>query len=247
MSFDVQDYRKWLEKQKAQREQLEGQIRSTEAAVEESKSRAARLVKARWVLSEVARLTQGRFKKYVEDLVTMAIRSVLDQPLRFVVDFKIVRNKSECYLRVRDGDSEPYVPKSEQGGLVVNLIGFALKIVLLSLEVPPSRRLLVLDEPLPFSGKGEPLRRIGEMLRMVSLSPPQGLGFQLVIVTHEPELAAMGNRAWSVGHDGVCSDVRQLAGAVDVIVDEATNTPSEIVNGISAIQEEAHERKELEL
>lgn len=238
MPFNVQKYREWLEVQKVERDQLERQIRDTEASMEDGKRRAAELVKARWVLSEVSRLTQNRFKRYVEDLVTMAIRSVLDQPLRFVVDFEVKRNKPECLLRVRDGDSEPYVPKDEQGGLVVNLIGFALTVVLLSLQRPRSRKVIILDEPLPFSGKGEPLRRIGAMLREVS----HGLGFQLLIVTHEPELAEMADRAWEVTHDGVCSEVRQLGDAVDVIVDEAENTPLEILEAVGKIR-----RKELEL
>ena len=206
MTSIVQDYRKWLEGQKVKKGDLERRIRGTEAVVERNKGDAARLVKARWVVSEVARLTQNRFKKRVEDLVTMAIRSVMDQPLRFLVDFEIKRNKSECYLRVQDGDNEPYIPKEEQGGMIVNLIGFALNVVLLSLQRPRSRKLLVLDERFPFSGKGEPLRRVGAMLREIS----HGLGFQMLIVTHEPELAEIADRAWEVDHDGVHSVVRMM-------------------------------------
>lgn len=204
----VRDYRKWLDEQKVKRDDLGRRIRNTEAIVERGKEDAAKLVKARWVVSEVARLTQSRFKKRVEDLVTMAIRSVMDQPLKFLVDFEIKRNKSECYLRVRDGDSEPYVPKEEQGGLIVNLIGFALNVVLLCLQRPRSRKLIVLDERFPFSGKGETLKRVGAMLREIS----HGLGFQMLIVTHEPELAEIADRAWEVGHNGIHSVVRVIDG-----------------------------------
>lgn len=207
MTSIVQEYRSWLEGQKAKKGDLERRIRDTEAAVERGKRGSTKLVKARWVISEVARLTQNRFKKRVEDLVTMAVRSVMDQPLRFLVDFEVKgRGKSDCYLRLQDGDNEPYIPKEEQGGMIVNLIGFALNVVLLSLQRPRSRKLLVLDERFPFSGKGEPLRRVGAMLREIS----RGLGFQMIIVTHEPELAEIADRAWEVDHNGVHSVVKVI-------------------------------------
>ncbi len=205
----VQDYRDWVEKQKVKRDDLGRRMGDTERSVEEKKGHAFRLVKARWVINEVARLTQNRFRKRVEDLVTLAVRSVMDQPLRFLVEFDVRgRGRSECHLRLQDGDSDPFVPKEEQGGMIVNLIGFALNIVLLSLQRPRLRKLLVLDEPFPFSGKGETLRRVGAMLRETSHS----LGFQMIIVTHEPELAEMADRAWEVSHDGVHSVVSLMDG-----------------------------------
>jgi len=209
MTSIVQDYRRWLEKQKVKKGDLERRIDDNEAIVKRIKEDAARFIKARWVVSEVSRLTQNRFKTRVEELVTRAIRSVMDQRLRGLVEFEIKgRGKADCYLRLLDEHDNPYMPKYEQGGLMINLIGFALNIVLLCLQRPRSRKLLVLDERFPFSGKGEPLRRVGQMLKEISHS----LGFQMIIVTHEPELAEIADRAWEVDHDGVRSSVKLMDG-----------------------------------
>jgi len=197
----VQHYREQVDRQKTEKELLEQQLQQQVLEIRRRKKHTENLIKARWVVSEVARLTQSKFTDYVESLVTMAIRSVFDRPYQFLVDFQIKRNKSECYLSVQEGDWEPYVPKDEQGGGIVDVISFALRVVLWSLQKPRSRNLIVLDEPL--KNMGSLMAYGGEMLREIS----HRLGFQLLVVTHERQLADMGDRVWEVKHNGVFSEV----------------------------------------
>ena len=165
------------------------------------------LVKARWVLSEVARLTQERFKEKVESLATMAIRAVFDRPFDFVLEFERKRNKLECRPVVKEGDAE-YVPKDDMGGGIIDVLSFALRVVLWSMQRPRSRNTIILDEPMKYVGKGELLDRAGRMLREVS----RGLGLQLILVTHEPQLIEIADRAYSVKHDGKRSVVELVKG-----------------------------------
>uniref|UniRef100_A0A6M3MA13 Uncharacterized protein n=1 Tax=viral metagenome TaxID=1070528 RepID=A0A6M3MA13_9ZZZZ len=202
----VQYYRQQVDKKKARKELLEQQFLSREEEIGDKKAQAEKVTKARWVLSEVARLTQEKFKGYVESLVTMAIRSIFDRPYEFLVDFEIKRNKSECYLRVREGDWEPYVPKDEQGGGIIDVISFALRVVLWSLQKPRSRNVIILDEPM--KNMGDLIFLGGQMLREIS----HRLGFQLLIVTHEKELVNIADRAWEVRHNGESSEVKLLGG-----------------------------------
>lgn len=206
MTYTIQNYRKWLEDQKTEKAYLVKEIGLKENSIDARKTIVERQIKARWVLSEVSRLTQTAFKRDVENLVTMVIRSVLDQPLTFCVDFEIKRNKSECLLRVRERGNEPYVPKEEQGGGLVDVISIALRVVFWSLQKPRSRNVFLLDEPTPNIGKGKPLRRLGNVLRELS----HRLKVQFILVSHESNLIDTADRAWYVWHDGICSIVEQV-------------------------------------
>ena len=205
----VQYYRQQINKKKTEKELLEQQLLSRKKEIEGKKAQTEKVIKARWVLSEVARLTQEKFKGYVESLVTMAIRSIFDRPYEFLVDFEIKRNKSECYLKVKEGDWEPYVPKDEQGGGIIDIISFALRVVLWSLQKPRSRNVIILDEPM--KNMGDLIFLGGQMLREIS----HRLGFQLLIVTHEKELVSIADRAWEVKHNGISSDVKLLGEKMD--------------------------------
>lgn len=159
-------------------------------------------IKAKWVITEVAKLTQERFKKRVEELITSAIQSVYDRKFEFKLIFEIKRNKLECRPTIYENDKE-YDPEYDKGGGLVDIISFAFRVVLWSLESPRSRPVFILDEPMKNLGKGELLQRAGEMLREIS----HKLKFQLIIITHEPLLAEIADRTFEVSHNGKVSTV----------------------------------------
>lgn len=200
----LKGYRESAASMTAKRELLREQVIDLTVTVEEIKANVENLVKARWVLAEVSKITQQKFKEYIESLVTMAIRSVFDRPFKFLVDFELKRNKSECNFRVQEGENPPYIPKDEMGGGMVDIIAIALRVVMWSLQRPKSRNVFILDEPMKFVGKGELLQRAGQMLREIS----DRLSFQLIIVTHEPEFMELADKSWVVEHNGTYSVVK---------------------------------------
>jgi DNA repair exonuclease SbcCD ATPase subunit len=161
------------------------------------------LTKARWVFTEVSKLTQEKFKDRVEKLVTMAIRSVFDRPFKFVLNFERKHNKLAIQPVVMEGENE-YIPKDDMGGGVLDIIGFALRVVLWSLEKPRSRNVMVLDEPAKWTGRL--IEKFGQMVKEVS----QSLNFQVIMVTHDDELMQVADRAWVVDHNGIYSIVKQV-------------------------------------
>ena len=164
------------------------------------------LVKAKWVLTEVARLTQERFKTRVEELMTFAIQSVFDRPFEFKFIFEIKRNKLECKPVIYENSIEFDDPEYDIGGGLVDIISFAFRVVLWSLENPKSRAVFILDEPMKHIGKGELLIRAGKMLKEISSK----LKFQLIIITHEPLLAEIADRKFEVSHNGRRSLVEEV-------------------------------------
>lgn len=187
----IDNYQDWAKGREAQRDFLVRQVVELKEKMGELRKFVEVCTKARWVLSEVTRLTQEKVKGYIENLTTMAIQAVFDREYRFVADFKIARNKSECYFSVKEGVNE-YVPKEEQGGGIIDVISFALRVVLWSLEKPRSRNVLILDEPFRFLGKLQ--EKAGQMVKEVA----EKLGIQIIMITHDFELSEIADKSFFV-------------------------------------------------
>jgi len=202
-------YKTHIQNKQSERYVFQKQLAEFTNQVEQAKEFNTNRIKARFIIAEVAKLTQTKFTSYVEQLVTMAIKSIFDRPFQFKVDFDLKRNKSECFLRIQEGeDEEPFVPKDELGGGMLDTISFALRIVLWSLQNPRSSNTILLDEPFKFVGQDEMLDRAGNMLKEIS----QRMNIQFIITTHQPKLTDIADKAWKVIHDGKHSVVTQIVG-----------------------------------
>jgi DNA repair exonuclease SbcCD ATPase subunit len=164
------------------------------------------LTTAKQVLSDAVRITQQQMSKYIESLVTLAIRSVFtDSDYKFVVDYKTRKDgRVEVSLLVKEGEQEPFHPEDEEGGGIVDIISFALRVVMWSIQAKRSRNVLILDEPFRFTGEYTELA--GKMLKEVS----QKLGIQVVMITHSRELMGIADRVWEVTKEQGRSVVRRV-------------------------------------
>jgi hypothetical protein len=192
---------------KARHKLLKGDLDGKLEKIITEKERVGHMVKARWVLTEVATATQRRFKEKVETLVTMAIRSVFDRPFQFLLEFERKRNKMECRPEIKelvDGKFRTFDPSEDMGGGIVDIISFALRIVLLSISVPHSRNTIILDEPMKNLGKLITLG--GQVIKEIS----HKLGIQIILVTHDDSLMEIGDKSFFVTHDGNKSSVREM-------------------------------------
>ena len=199
------ELKSWVEDKKSQQRLLSSQLEEQKGRVESIQQSMDDTTKARWLLAEASKLTQLRVKKKIESLVTMAVRSVFDKDYRFICEFEIKRNKSEVSLMLQEGSKEPYVPKEDQGGGLIDVVSLALRVVLWSMEKPRSRNTFILDEPGKWTGRF--VGRFGQVLKELS----EKLGIQMIVVTHDPELLEVADRSWEViRKEG--SEVRRLGG-----------------------------------
>jgi len=181
-------------------ESLRSDLKIKENQINEKMILSDDLAKAQWVLTEVQKKTQEKFKEKIESLVTMAIKSVYDRPFGFELVFERKRDKMEIDPLIYEwvnGKKEYYNDaEDELGGGIVDICSFSLRVVLWTMENPRSRNVFILDEP----GKnlGRLISLFGEMLREVS----HKLKFQLIIITHDEELIEIGDKSWEVTHDG---------------------------------------------
>ena len=132
----VANLRSFVDQKKGELNRIKKDILDKEDRLLQVKEEVDDLILAKWILSETSNLTKTKVKDYVESLVTMAITSVWDRDYKFLCDFELKRNKPECLLRVQEGDNEPYVPEYDQGGSILDVISYALRVVMWSMANP---------------------------------------------------------------------------------------------------------------
>jgi len=160
---------------------------------------------AQVTLNEFSKISQEKFKDKIESLVTMVIQTVFDRPFTFHLEFQKKRNNIECVPVVKEGKDE-FSPKDDMGGSILDLISFAFRIVLWSLESPRSRNVFILDEP--FIWTGSLIKRVGDALKILS----QKLNIQIILVSHENDLIEICDKAWRISHNGEMSEVELIKG-----------------------------------
>lgn len=202
----VQQIQAFVQERKLQKQVLQKQLDNQLSNKQALQNRYDDLVEARRIISEAARSTQLQFQGFVESLVTMAIQTVFpEQQYRFVMEFDLRANRSEINLLVQQGEKEAYRPEDEQGGGLLDVLSFALRVVMWSLEKPRSRPVFVMDEPFRYCGKLTSLA--GNMMKEIS----QKLGIQIIMVTHEDSLSEIADKSWLVRREkGGWSNVQAI-------------------------------------
>ena len=204
--MDIEFIKSFVARKRTEMELLENQLAHSQAMTSSFQKLVLELTEARQVIMAVSKSTQEQFKDYVESLVTTAIQSVFpEKGYHFIVESDVKSNRTEINLLVQQGEKEPYVPKEEQGGALLDTISFALKVVLWSLEQPRSRNVLFYDEPFRFTGALTELA--AAMMKEVS----HELSLQIILVTHDNRLEQIADKAWRVSReDGEHSVVEEI-------------------------------------
>jgi DNA repair exonuclease SbcCD ATPase subunit len=152
--------------------------------------------KTRMVLELLSKLTEQEVKDYIEPLVTEALRAVFGYDLTFGIQFGFERNQVVAAFSLMDGQGNKAEGDIEEmkGGGVLDVISLVLRFVLLELFGLPGP--VVLDEPGRFvDRKHQPA--FGELI----LSFATKFNRQIVIVTHDDAICAIGGLHYHVAQD----------------------------------------------
>lgn len=167
------------------------------AQLKAAKADAATISTTALFLKTIIRQVQGEFKGEVDKVVSMAVRSLFDENYRFDLEIKTGGQSLQCrpviWEKVEEDEHE-FTPEDDMGGSILDPIALAMRVTLQQYDPEPTRATLWLDEPMKNVGKGELLMRAGALIAEIS----HGLSIQIIIITHEPELAEIADRAWRI-------------------------------------------------
>jgi len=203
--MQIKGYQRFLYEKRALKKLLEDRC----VVLEDEKSglgnKLEHLGEAREVVSKVGILAQQEVKDIVEDLVTQALQVVFGSSYSFEMEDKIQRNKPETYFYLKIGDRRNLLKDDLEGGGVVDLVSFGLRVVLWAISTPRTASVIMLDEPVKYIDKVR-LEQTGVMIKKLS----EMLGLQFIIVTHEDQLIDVADCGYHVEKIEGISRVRKV-------------------------------------
>lgn len=179
-----------------ERNLIQRRIRQTEEKLSQLREKTDLLTQVKLLLQQSSLFAREQACKQMEGMVTQALQYIFaDENLQFRVEVQEVRGRteSEFYVISLYGGDVPVQtkPQDARGGGVVDVISLALRAAMLQatgMDGP-----IILDEP----GKhvsAEYSRNLAKFLKELS----SAFGRQIILVTHNAELASMGDRSYLV-------------------------------------------------
>jgi DNA repair exonuclease SbcCD ATPase subunit len=187
--FDPTLFRRELERRRGKQTQLQHELALAKSRFKEFGKELSCCEEAQIAIQEIAKKTQGELTYRLDELVTLAMAAVFDDPYELEVDFVQRRGRTEADIWFRR-EGKRIHPTSASGGGAVDVASFALRVALWSLAQPRTRPVLILDEPLHFL-KGDSLPEKGSaMIAEIS----KKLGIQIIMVSHIPDQISQADR-----------------------------------------------------
>lgn len=148
------------------------------------------------VLRIMGELLRERIKKRVENLVTLALRSVFqNQDYRFELDMELKRGQMNAIPMLISKFKGKYIKQpvlDGHGGGPADIIMFVLQAVVLVLTHPRLARTMLLDER--FAHVRDEIGNVATLLRKFH----EITGIQFVIITKEQELCEAADKVYDV-------------------------------------------------
>lgn len=158
--------------------------------------------KARMLLEGYSEEEQEALRRRVEGLVGRGLSVIFGEGYGFEVEVGQMRGQAamKFWVTTPSGKRDPL---ESHGGGVVNVVAFVLRVVVTALT-PGLSRVLVLDEPFAQLSQ-EYLEPMGGFLRELV----EATGIQLIVVSHEPEIAAIADKAFRFTKVGSVSQITE--------------------------------------
>lgn len=199
---------KYISKEEGKREELLRQIELTKKEVLILEEDVDLLEKVNILFQKTSEFAREQAKVQIESLVTKCLQYIFESDIEFKIELEELRGKTNAEFYVvsnSDGLQIKTRPELSRGGGVVDIVSLALRIAFLQIHKPKIEGPLILDEPAKHVSD-EYIYNVGDFLKQTS----EMFGRQVLIVTHNNHLSAMGNKSYLVDLDGSISKVTSL-------------------------------------
>lgn len=185
-------YRETLNKLKGMRDIYRQQHQDAEKKILSLSQQIAELESAREVVNSVMVATQSTVKGFIEEVVSLALKTVFGDTYALKVAYEIKRNKPEASLMILK-DGIEFDPTDEVGGGVIDVAALGLRMAMWALANPKPEPVLILDEPGKFVSR-DLIEEFGKMIKICS----EMLSLQIIMVSHDPAMIAVADRSFEV-------------------------------------------------
>jgi len=137
--------------------------------------------KAVELLSKVQAVTRDKIKNEFENLVTYVLRYITEEDYVFSLVFEKCGNLQELKFAIKTPDCEEELdPLDTRGGGIIDLVAFALRIVLIETSLPKNEGFILCDESFKHLSENY-LPKIPLLINELS----RKLNRQFIIISHE--------------------------------------------------------------
>lgn len=176
-----------------QRDLLSSNLARHEAERENLASLLSEVDQSIAILTKLAELKRKDLEQRVEDILTYALTSVFEQPYKFKIQSTLRGNQIRMEFKIEKNGAETDIIDG-QGGGIVDVVSFVLRVVNLLLYKPSVRKLIILDEFGKHISR-EYLPNVASLIKELS----DRTGIQFLIVTHASELIECGDVTYHTG------------------------------------------------
>ncbi|WP_148465993.1 ATPase [Peptoniphilus harei] len=185
---------------------LNDQLEKIEKKLEDKEKYSEVLTQVSLLFQKTSEFAREQSKRQIEDTVTKCLQFIFETDIEFLIELSEARSVPIAEFYVQSNYSEGYSiktkPEIARGGGVVDIISLALRIAFLQQNQPILSGPLILDEP----GKhvsNDYTFNLGEFLKQSS----NVFNRQIIMVTHNPHLSQISNKAFQVKNKKGISEV----------------------------------------
>lgn len=181
------------------RDELQHSIAREEKLLLKYKSLLDSLEETRIAINNEIQAIQVTLKEDIDSLVTIAIKIVYEgRDIEFTMDFDRTPSGNSQYKPFIVENGEKYNPKDEQCGGALDVISYAMRIVLFTLEKNKSRKFMFFDEPFKFLGGGMYAEKAATMAKKINAE----VGIQCLMISHDEMTISTADRIYNIDHNG---------------------------------------------
>ena len=176
-------YKKKLWKLKGRREQLADEAFLTRIKIRRLRKELKETEKAQAIILLVARQTQKELEYQISEITSLGLQTVFDNPYDFITRIKRYgKSRTECHM-LFERDGYEVEPEGSAGSGAINVAEATLRCSMWCLNDPPTRNIMLVDEPFArLKGEEANLRAL-QLLK--SISENEDLKLQFIIVGDE--------------------------------------------------------------
>jgi DNA repair exonuclease SbcCD ATPase subunit len=210
LSQDIhRDLQQQVARWRGQADLLDRQIVDQSTRLAETRQGITQHEQALALLQRLEEKWRGSFEQALAAVVSHGLSTVFERELTVNIESKLMRGTSSMALTITEGENTTSILGAE-GGSLVEVTDFLLRVLLTLSARPALRHLLVLDEP--FSRVSENFRSsLWELLRELS----RRLDFQIIMVSHEPDAEDAADRAYLISKPKDVAVIEELKGVTN--------------------------------
>lgn len=197
-----------LSREQGKSDKLKEQLESNNSKVIKINLELDLLSKVSILFQKTSEFAREQAKSQIESLVTKCLQFVFDSDIKFLIEIEELRGKANAEFYVVNEVDDILIktkPELSRGGGVVDIVSLALRIAFLQIHKPKIQGPLILDEPAKHVSE-EFVFNVADFLKQTS----ELFNRQIIMVTHNNHLAAIGTNAYKVELKGSISSVVEV-------------------------------------